>query len=538
MRNFIYSNYSLLLIWVIISLSIGFYGEFPLNDDWCYSHPVKTLLEENSYEMVWGVTSTLILQVFWGYLFCWVDGEFSFTALRLSTLVAAYIGGVGLFQIIKQLTKLKEVAFWMTIFLIFSPLYFAMSFSFMTDVPFFTLAIWSIYFFLNYLKHDEQKNLTGAIILAILSFFVRQPGAILMLAYGIILLYKRGFVKKSMLEMGILGIAIFSCFYSLDVWIKPYLEIEDSYLPVTDLYLTKLTETPLNFITDLLRRALKSFIYLGLFLAPAWTFMDRKRLALLKKPIWILIVLVANIALLFLLHQSGKIFPFGGNIISNLAIGPQFLSDVFTYGENNVYQLAPWIMYLITLISSCSISFLLIFLWQNIPSLDKEKHIFFLFLLVFNVLYLGAMSINGYFDRYLLIPIASGLIILSPFVPRKKIVAYRFWHFLPLIILAVFAMMGTKDYLNWNDAKTEAKDYLLEEAIPMSKIDAGFEWNGWLNYQKAYQSVEGKSFWWVEDPEYVLTFGPLKGYEAIKQYPYFRNLEWEQRFIYIMKRKE
>ena len=77
-------------LWLAVIVVVDPRGEFPLNDDWAYAWSVKTLLQEGRFQLSdWGAVN-LLPQTLWGWLFS-VPGGFSFTALRVSTLIASLI---------------------------------------------------------------------------------------------------------------------------------------------------------------------------------------------------------------------------------------------------------------------------------------------------------------------------------------------------------------------------------------------------------------------------------------------------------------
>ena len=84
----------IIAVWIVAALLIDPRGEFPLNDDWAYAAAVKTLLGGGGIRLSGWTTVNLIAQIFWGALFCLPFG-FSFTALRISTLVLGLTGVLG-----------------------------------------------------------------------------------------------------------------------------------------------------------------------------------------------------------------------------------------------------------------------------------------------------------------------------------------------------------------------------------------------------------------------------------------------------------
>ena len=81
----------LLAVWILAVLAVDPVGNFALNDDWAYASAVRMLVEQGELRLSGWTAANLITQLLWGALFCLPFG-FSFTALRISTLVLAMLG--------------------------------------------------------------------------------------------------------------------------------------------------------------------------------------------------------------------------------------------------------------------------------------------------------------------------------------------------------------------------------------------------------------------------------------------------------------
>ena len=98
------------IVWTVLAFAIDPRGDFPLQDDWAYGLPVKALVERGEFRLTDWSNPTLIAQVFWGALFCLPAG-FSFTAVRISTLVLGLVGLIGMYGLLRQLGAKRTVAF-------------------------------------------------------------------------------------------------------------------------------------------------------------------------------------------------------------------------------------------------------------------------------------------------------------------------------------------------------------------------------------------------------------------------------------------
>ncbi len=511
-------------------------GGFPIGDDWQYAYPVKTWIEKGVMEFKGIFAPNVLLQVAWGYLFCKISGGFDFTWLRLSTLILGFLGVVYFFKILKRTAGSYKATCFTTLSLLFSPLFFYLSFTFFTDVPFLALFIFSIYSFMKYLDFGKTKFLALAIFWSAASFYIRQPGLLLIAAFGIYFIIEKRFSKKSLLLCSSFFLIAGAIYFSLEKWIKPALSIADNFVPVGGQFYTALIETPLFTGFEWVKKGIKTFIYLGFFGLPFVPFFYNKIIKekLINEKIGGSLLLL-NTALFLALYFMGKTFPFGGNILFNFGLGSELLADVYTLGLPNTPKLPEWAMLVVQFISQLSATFLFFFILKKYKTLSLLQKKLTLFLVIFNLVYLPVMSITSFFDRYLLPTIVSFFIVLSFFIEIKTN-RKAAWKFVPLILIGGFSILATKDFMAWNRAKNKAFLFLQEQGVSIKEMDAGYEYNGFYNYHFPREEKEGRSFWWVTDDRYLITFGSVGGYRQIASFPYDRCLFLQQSTILVLRR--
>jgi hypothetical protein len=106
-----------------------------------------------------------------------------------------------------------------------------------------------------------------------------------------------------------------------------------------------------------------------------------------------------------------------------------------------------------------------------------------------------------------------------------------------LSVMVFFSITGMHDYLAWNRARWQAlTDLTITQNVSPYKIDGGFEFNGLYLFDIRYQRKPGKSWWWVHDDEYIVTFGEVPDYEVYRQYPYNSWLFFRKNSIFVLKR--
>ena len=111
-----------LLLFLAAAAAVNPFREAPYDDDWAFSETVKHFLETGHYRLNDWLAPNMPFQVLWGALFCLPAG-YSFTALRLSTLVLALIGLVAFRGLALEHGVERRAANLLTLCLASSPLW-------------------------------------------------------------------------------------------------------------------------------------------------------------------------------------------------------------------------------------------------------------------------------------------------------------------------------------------------------------------------------------------------------------------------------
>jgi hypothetical protein len=154
------------------------FQDTPFIDDWTYAWSVEHLLRTGQLKILDWSVSVNVVHVLWGALFC-VPFGFSFTALRVSTWVASLLALVGLYVLMREVGARRTDALLGVGVVAFYPVYFILSFSFMTDVPFVALMVWSFAMLARAIVRGSGEALVAAVVLACLATAVRPVGVLL-----------------------------------------------------------------------------------------------------------------------------------------------------------------------------------------------------------------------------------------------------------------------------------------------------------------------------------------------------------------------
>ncbi|MCX7015427.1 MAG: glycosyltransferase family 39 protein, partial [Candidatus Sumerlaeota bacterium] len=164
---------------------------FPLNDDWSYAQAVRSLLITGHIRLSEWTFMTLVGQVSWGALFCLPFG-FSYTALRLSTLVAGLLGVWATYGTLRAAGARPAQALLGALAVAGNPIYFSLAQTFMTDVPAYAVGMASVWLFVRGLEKESKSDLLAASLLAAWASLIRQTGVLIPVAATAAVLLKEG----------------------------------------------------------------------------------------------------------------------------------------------------------------------------------------------------------------------------------------------------------------------------------------------------------------------------------------------------------
>lgn len=524
----------LLMALLLGTLLVNPSGDFPLNDDWAYAKSVKHLVETGELMLVNWPAMTLVAQIYWGALFCWLFG-FSFTVLRMATLLTSLLTVFVFYRLAAGLTTDRRLALFVALLLLLNPLYFSLSFTFMTEVHFQLVFLLSVAGFVAYLHTARLGWLMLAMVFSVIATLIRQTGLFVPLIFAPVCALHYGRSRASLLAgLPLLAAALTMLGYNL--WLKYGVDYPVNIGRISDLWYT-LRQYRLH---QLVEKGSSFLYYLGLFVLPVVVLLSnriRRVARRLPLPVWVLLLFVSLTIAYF---HSG--FPFG-NVLYNLGLGPKLVKD--TYWEQNIDPQLPGALWLagLRILGWLGISGLLfLLLGQGVlrsrlrpgsPLIGKIR----IGLLGVVLIFLAFHTVlPSYYDRYILPPLSLTLLVVLPLASRYSRRALA-GALTVLGILALFSLLATHDYLAWNRARWSAVDYLINErGFSIRQIDAGVEVNAWLNGEGGgFHPVDpgGPGWWFVTDEEYLLSFGPVGPYPRIASFAYSRWLPPGQDSLHV-----
>jgi hypothetical protein len=518
----------LCLLWVAVAAAIHPVGDFPLNDDWAFGLPVRALLEQGELRLTDWQGMPLVAQIGWGALFCLPAG-FSFTALRVSTLVLGGCAGVGLYLLLRCFGAARELAALGAAALLANPIYLVLSNSFMTDVPFLALSIGSVLCLVRGLEEDRSGLLALGIGLAGVSTLVRQLGLAIPLAFALATLPRLGLSRDWWTRAALPVALVAGLLWGWNAVLVAIDEMPALYHAKWD-ELTEGTSQALQgqpgALLKPIGRGAKLALYSGLFALPLAIALLPAQLAALGRARGRRVAL-GGAALASLLSggliAAGHAIPLG-NVLLDLGAGPRTLPGASPPGAS------PLLWWVVNLAAAIGAAGLLVPIARC--ALDGSRRLARrealgalwrpLFLGILVVLSFGpiALAQGVIFDRYFLFftPWLLGLALCeAPPAPSRRALAAG------LAVASLFCAFGigaTHDYLAWNGARWEAGSFLLgQPGVRLEDVDGGFEWNN-------YQALRGGRGWRGERSAavdrsaapFAIAFAPSPGDEVLASF--------------------
>ena len=540
------------IIYIGILLFVSPIFEFPLIDDVAYAEAVKNLVDYHTFKLSDWIAVSFIFQLMYGAVVTLPFG-FSFSVLRLTTLVWSFVGASTVYLILREMGFSKVTSMWGGLLLVTNPIYLNLSYTFMTDVPFLSSTLISILFYARGIKRDNDRLLFAGSCFAAAASLIRQQAVVLpvaVLVYYAMLSARDSLTTRRIWIISLtptIGFVVFFYWLNSIHGVPQAMSGYVSRLMGWGMLRTMRNSVGISFF---------AVEYLGLFLSPLMLASVPKTLANLRhKPapiiytLWTTII-AAGVALVYFLFE-GQIMPYCNSIINDFGLGPFSLKDAVILNVPHPTTLPRLVWWLVTLLSTLSGITLLSEMTLDILSCRGLKgcvsgssptshatnhHCLEVFVYLTGVgLWLSIVLTGKRFDRYFLM-----LLVPAMVSPLKRIGGAR--TITPalltgLVLFGLFGVLGTHDYISWNRARWKGINYLLqEERVSPAEIDGGYEFNYWYNFESARQ--QGIEWWWALDDKYCISFSLLKGYSVVKKIPYSTYLPPQHRYIYILRRND
>ena len=464
------SDYRVDCLWITLFATIPAvvlrpFQNTPFIDDWVYAWTVENLLKTGSLRILDISTSANHAQVLWGALFCLPFG-FSFTALRVSTWVASVLGLIGLYLLLREVGVIRRNALLGVACLGAYPVYFILSFSFMTDVPFSAAMTWAAYCLLRAQRARRDAYLLAAAALACLAIAVRLVGLVFPCVMLLVLILHSE--RWGLNTRRILMCAVPFLFFGLLVWFHAG-HIEH--------------RADLTWIENSPPRRMANLKY-GPELLPKWLFptvtfsVSVLASALLPLAVASVTKRHASRALAMGIVLGLISFDFIDARLQEPVLSLRSTWSLYELGASEVPnpvipKLPPWWSLASAVTSHILFAFAFVSLTFRRPT---NAQMTLIWILAGNLLLMALLWF--FYDRYVLALAGPAIALCLSANPLER---YRVGLAFAALLF-VFSMVATHDHLRYNGAVWQGVERLRGMGARDSEIDGGYAVNGWLQY--------------------------------------------------------
>lgn len=530
-------------------------GDYPVVDDFFHARVVWETLAAGSYQPHPFIGSTFVLQALWGLPFAALFGE-NFVALRISTLVLAVAGmgavawGARGFGAPRWAALLAGATLWA------NPIFMHLSYSFMTDVPFFALIALSTAAYAMGFKADSARLIAVGTALGFAAFFVRQHGLGVVLAAWAAAIVSWVLYRDRLSTPAVLSLVLSSVTGCLIVYlyllVYPMSETQGTWLTRGGEWTTgqRLKWSSWYVVIALL--------YMGLFALPLAAARIVQVVRGDERWSWTSWLGVAALAAtLFagsiLLTRGMTRMPYAADYLYDMGVGNITFTGTSQEHENfSVVSVGKywWIPTMAALgAGALLLRQALHFVWPfgRIAKEERPARRQGLFLLACLSAYIVGMLPflpDAFNDRYMLPALAPALMFMARPLSRARGWWAKASGIAVLIALFFISLIMHQDYTALTKARWQAYDWLIEEqnADPLT-IDGGYEYNGVYTMDEYVRRHDSKTFWdmgvtgyWLLHPEYAVDLVDRHGYEEIRRVPYFSWLGLETRAVRVFRK--
>lgn len=494
------------LFFICETILLSPFGNFPLHDDWVPSLSIFEYVRSGVVFYPALLAASSVVPILYGIGTSLVFG-FSFVALRLTSVVLAWGCACFLYAFLRKNDFPRPISIAATALLLASPLFINLSYTFMSEIPALFFLLGAIFFFSWGLREKNYGVIGLGALFGTLGFFTRQTDIFIILSAAAVYFFDKSLDRRrGLLIFGLCGIAIVTFGKLLQgAGISPS-ALSVFYLP-----------------TDILLRVVRTFLFALFFLAlaglavlPATVsiWMRGKKISdarLSGRLIFFSVVASVSGAVGFILFNQFE------NVITLYGVGPVpfvMIGSIKTWGPIAAYVA-------VTGMAIVSGVYLL-------RCYVKDAGIFFgkrpwnAFIWYYAALYFLFVSIVfPWFDRYyiLLLPLSCycAAQILERYSWRPRI------FYAIIACMGLYGMIGTYNYLAWNDARWRLGERLITKGVAPSELSGGKEWNGWYHYKNELDPLLKKhdprenAAGFIDDflilhrqSTYILSFSPVE----------------------------
>lgn len=414
--------------------------DVPISDDYLYFEAVSRFVETNEINIPKVAAPSLLPQLFYSSAFAKIFGLTHYN-MTVITIILSGASTLAAFVFFRKFVP-EKIAFLGSLFFLFTPTFFGLTHTFMTDIHAFYFAFLSIVVLQKSFEKNDYKYILLATVFVVLSFLIRQWYVALPIGFAIFyLLNQRKFFlqPKIFTTVLIIPLLIFGLWFYWNTFIHGSPETLRFHLPVQSDSLVLAN----NFMKSIFFPAAFMFPFGFILLLNFRREIKKTNKFVLSIIILLIIVFVGWLALRY--TYLGIVFPGNHVIFPYVSLSP---------GIPGMESELIWIPIIIL-----GTLFIIFFLSKIFQSDFRKNFIFLMILFIILPLILPLLPTIGVKDRYYMLMIPLLLAFMLPFLKEFKF--SREVLIISVIFLAAWSWYGTYNYLDWQDARRESLEYLL-----------------------------------------------------------------------------
>ena len=517
-------------------------GEFPVNDDWAFAQSVRWLLAEGRLRLSDWVPMYLAPQALAGGAVAALFG-FSFEALRHLTQAVALAALAGAYAFFRACGLELRAAFVASVAIAAFPAWPVLANSYMTDLYALALALPCAALFVMALREPSRGGfVVAAILFAVAGVLQRQVVLALPFAFMAAWLWTRRPITPRMLAIGVAPLVIAAAaLVAFQAYLAAGPGVPEMHR-LTGGRLLRVVPKVLSNEGGAARWALSNFTsmagYLGLFSVGWLAWWGMRGASLTERTV----VAAGGLAILAAAFAFDWLPPYRAkHVLDAAGIGPFMLYDE-ARGRAPLDRGAGIFWIGLAIPAAFATAAVVLAMAKAIAGVLRARACAdprVVFLCTAVVAYLGPFIVTDYFDRYLLfaLPFLVALWALSWREGPQP--SWRRYAALSWLVIAIgLSCLATRDYFSWNRARWDAIRLAEKLGGDAHSIDGGFEHGGLLRFEtRPAEVADGKSWYWVRDDRYVVSFSSVEGYEVVETWPVARTLPRTPREVKLLRRK-
>ena len=510
-------------------------ADVPIIDEWTYAWSVEHVLQTGTLELLPISSVYPVMQILWGALFSAPAG-FSFAALRVSTVALAIVGASALYLTLRELGLSSQRARLGTFFVIANPVSILLTHSFMTDIPYLSIASCAALMYVRGFTQGRRACLWLAALLSVGGILIRQVAlAVPVAAFAVWLTTKDPKLRKAAALP-----VLCACLASFALWILVSQLLGRNEEEARRLELVRYALKPGPVVYA--QWVLEVLLMLAFMLLPL-------TLSTLRGRGWRGLASAVGVAVLsyaWMRSTTASTSAFNPLVSPVATLTTHELGGArnLLHGmlESTAYDSA--LAGVAEMLAFFSLGLALCTIVRAIRrnEVTTPSPLGFRFFVALGLCHLVLICVLWLFsDRYYLVLLPTAVVCLLSMLGTTR-VSMRV-AIAALLGQAVLGIVGTRDVLHYNQMCERARTELRRAGIHPYDIDAGWTFNGWVLYAQPENLPAGvdraRDIPGVTSKArrpFMLAVSPVEGYELVQRW-HWTGLPWPRPHELFILRK-